>query len=194
MLSTPVVYSVGHSLHKVERFIDILRLYDIETLLDVRSAPSSTRAPQFNRKALKESLELHGLRYLFGGAQLGGGPRGTDFYDDEGRALYWKMASTEDFSSGIDGLVKLAGQSRTAIMCSEEDPKDCHRRLLIGKVILRLGVDMIHLRGDGSQNREPRDDSLTASQSSLFGSNGDENWKSIRSVLLRNQHPSSSNY
>jgi uncharacterized protein (DUF488 family) len=88
------------------------------------------------------------------GRELGGRPEGDEFYDAEDRVLYERVAASPRFLEGIDRLEQAAKRSRIAILCSEEDPTDCHRRLLIGRVLAARGIDLHHVRGDGRVERE----------------------------------------
>jgi hypothetical protein len=56
------------------------------------------------------------------------------------------------FEKAIDQLLETADESPTAILCSEEDPANCHRHHLIARYILELfpEVDVRHIRGDGT--------------------------------------------
>lgn len=53
--------------------------------------------------------------------------------------------------SAIDQLIELADQEMPVVMCSEEDPAQCHRHHLIAKYILAVyaEVDIQHIRADG---------------------------------------------
>src|SRR5690242_11324818 len=54
------IFSVGHSTHPLERFLELLSEHRIEALADVRSFPSSRRWPHFNQLNLRESIERAG--------------------------------------------------------------------------------------------------------------------------------------
>ena len=41
-----------------------------------------------------------------------------------------RRAQAPDFRAGVERLISIAGAAPTAILCSEEDPRRCHRRLL----------------------------------------------------------------
>ena len=81
------------------------------------------------------------------------------------------MAKSERFASGLERLLTGAGTYRVAILCSEENPENCHRRLLIGRVLADRGISVLHIRGDGSVisdedlGRPPED----TAQAALFG-------------------------
>jgi len=196
----PEIYTVGHSNHALERLVALLRLHEIDMLADVRSQPYSQYAPHFDRPSIESALKAAEVRYVYLGKELGGRPRGEEFYDPaDGRVLYWRVAETPLFLAGITRLEAGIQRYRVAVMCSEENPEDCHRRLLVARVLVTRGVVVRHIRGDGrlEDETEWRDDTGTPRevQLSLFPAEpraGDTEWKSIRSVLRKEQRPPSS--
>lgn len=183
---SPVLFSIGHSSHELERFIELLQQHRIEVLADVRSQPFSGYTPQFNRELLKSSIQNAGLKYLFLGDQLGGRPEGNQYYDAAGHVLYYRVAESDSFRAGIERLKTGAQQYRVAMMCSEEDPTICHRFLLVSRVLTDLGLDVRHIRGDGTVQNEREVCGISRDnrrQGLLFADMEDETWKSIRSVL-----------
>ncbi|MEX0611682.1 MAG: DUF488 domain-containing protein [Pirellulales bacterium] len=189
--SRPTLYTVGHSNHSEEKFLDLLRQHGIEVLVDVRSRPSSRYNPQFNDSNLQRALEAAGIRYLFMGEELGGRPEEQELLDEEGRALYHRMAESAGFLSGIERLQRGVSEHRVAIMCSEEDPAICHRHLLVTRVISGRGIDVRHIRGDG--RLESEDEIATHDkQGLLFAELEEQSWKSLRSVSPKHRPPSSS--
>jgi len=187
------VFSIGHSNHTLERFLSLLKEYKIEVLIDSRSHPYSKHVPYFSVDGIKEAVAGEGIQYLFLGAELGGRPEEPKFYDSEGHVLYWKLASSDKFREGISRLEEEIRSHRVAIMCSEEDPLHCHRRILIGPVLTRLGIELDHIRGDGRLQTE---DELIpkGAQSKLFNEPKKGIWKSIQSVLQKGQRQSSSEH
>jgi len=188
----PRIYTIGHSNHTIEAFIDLLKAHGIEVLVDVRSQPYSRYTPHFNGPSLKEAVVAAGLKYLFLGKELGGRPTGARYYDDEGHVLYGPVAESELFQGGIERLEAGARRYRVAIVCAEEDPTGCHRRLLIGHVLGEHRVEVIHIRGNGSLQTEQEVRHIeTDGQLSLFGDQEARVWRSIRSVLPREPRPAS---
>lgn len=178
----------------MERFLELLRRHGVQAIADVRSHPYSRYASQFDREALTKALQDAGLQYVYLGAELGGRPRGEAFYDAEGHVLYDKVAGSHAFQEGLTRLERGLRQYAVAMVCSEEDPSGCHRRLLVGRVLLERGVAVEHIRGDG---RLQRDDELTAAdpddgQLALFEEMETPTWKSIPSVSLKRRQSSSS--
>ena len=192
------VFSIGHSSHTLETLLDLLRAHEVELVVDVRSAPYSRYAPHFARRTLEPSLSEAGITYLFLGRELGGRPGEDEFYDDQGRVLYWRVARTPAFQDGIEHLEQKVTGVRAAILCSEEDPTGCHRRLLVGRVLAERGIAVEHIRGDGrlvseaelaaGETRARRSDDR---QLDLFDG-AETTWRSIRSVSRRRRRPSSS--
>jgi uncharacterized protein (DUF488 family) len=177
----------------------LLSQFGVTTLVDIRSQPYSQYSPQFSHSNLKRFLEAAGVEYVFAGDVLGGRPSRLDFYDQAGRVLYDKVADTDDFQLGISRLKLLADQTdRLAIMCSEEDPTNCHRRLLVGRVLQDEGVEIQHIRADGRLQAET--DLSTASkvsslvQPGLFDDSEVGAWRSTRSVLPAKPRSNSSSH
>jgi uncharacterized protein (DUF488 family) len=143
------VLTIGHSTHSYERFLSLLRAFDVTAIADVRTTPSSRHFPHFNEDTLRSELRLDGISYAFLGKELGGRPVGRSFYCD-GIADYEKMAKTELFASGISRVIEGAKKFRVALMCSEHDPLDCHRCLLVGRALTSQGARLDHIMGNGT--------------------------------------------
>ena len=160
-----------------------LAQHRIAVLVDVRSSPYCRYAVHFNKDALERPVEAAGVKYLFLGHLLGGRAEADYLYDDQGRVCYDRVAQSAPFREGIEQLLRLLPAGRTAIMCGEEDPTECHRRLLVGRVLRERGVRVLHLRGDG---REQTEDEVAAEQEfrktkgqrSLFDTEEADPWKS----------------
>lgn len=157
------VYTIGHSNQTADRILDLLRKYQIEVLVDVRSSPYSKYAPQFNREILMHTLRLSGIEYRFVGQELGGRPKDPSCYVSSRLppptanyvklVRYHEVAQRSWYKKGISFLVSSAEKHRIAVMCSEEDPNRCHRQHLIAQTLLQMNAAVWHIRGDG--NREP---------------------------------------
>jgi uncharacterized protein (DUF488 family) len=180
---TGEIYTVGHSNHSAEHLCSLLIDHRVEVVADVRSVPRSAYAPWHDRRNLARSLELVGIEYAFLGAELGGRPPEDDFYDDEGHVRYDLVAASPRFRRGIERLLELAGHRRVALLCSEEDPEHCHRRLLVGRVLAAdHNVTLRHIRGDGRVETEERVELAHHAQPSLFDDPTRPPWRSSRSV------------
>jgi len=142
------LYTIGHSNHPIGRFLDLLRQHGIARVADVRSVPHSRRHPQFSRDALAASLNEIGIGYEFLGRELGARAEDPLLYEN-GCVSWSRLAATGLFQFGLDRLRELAASQRTAILCAEKEPLDCHRTLLVARGFLAGPASAGH--GSGGQ-------------------------------------------
>jgi len=142
------VLTIGHSTHTWERFATLLRDADVTAVADVRTSPYSRRFPHFNRDELRENLRQAAVLYVFLGNELGGRPQDPKFYSN-GVADYEKMAKTAAFGRGLGRVIEGAKSYRIALLCSERDPLNCHRCLLVGRALSENGVRISHILDGG---------------------------------------------
>ncbi len=124
------LFTIGHSNHSIQDFIELLQKHDVTALADVRSHPYSRYLPHFNRSMLKDALLTAKIHYEFLGQQLGARPENRECYVD-GKAVYEKIAATELFRQGIKRVIKGVKSYKIALMCAEKDPIVCHRAILV---------------------------------------------------------------
>jgi len=187
------IYTIGHSNQSLDSFLKLLLDNGIQVLVDVRSIPRSKYASQFDSSVLKEAISKAGLTYLYFGHEIGGKPNNPDFYNSEGYVLYDLIAQSPEFNKTIDRLVDGTNKYKVAIMCSEEDPTECHRRLLIGKVLSNRGIEQLHIRTDGRvQSEQELSGTTTYSHNQLklglFVREKEEPWKSAKPIQLDSQN------
>jgi uncharacterized protein (DUF488 family) len=181
-------FTIGHSNHDIEAWLALLGQHGVEVVADARSSPYSKYVPQFDRELVQRSLEEAGIRYLYLGAELGGRPANPAYYDAKGRVLYSRLRDDARFQTAIVRLESGIERFRVALLCGEEDPANCHRRLLIGRVLTERGHTMLHIRGDG---RLESDEAVAAeagkplidAQPALFAELDEDQWRSTASVL-----------
>ena len=143
------ILTIGHSNHSIESFIGLLEGAGITAIADVRSVPYSRRHPQFNRPALKASLEAAGIAYVFLGGHLGARPHDPSCYRN-GAADYALIAQSSAFADGVRRVEEGARRYRVALMCAERDPLNCHRTILVARHLQERGATITHLLADGS--------------------------------------------
>ncbi len=148
-MKTVEALTVGHSTLPYEQFLELLRGASVTAVADVRSAPYSRQFPQFNREILLNELRAAGIAYVFLGKELGGRPSKPQLYCD-GVADYERMSQSSEFKQGLERLIEGARKYRIALMCSERDPLDCHRCLLVSRALAQCGVRVNHLMEGGN--------------------------------------------
>jgi uncharacterized protein (DUF488 family) len=154
------ILTIGRSTLPYERFLHLLRGAAITAVADVRSSPCSRQFPQYNKESLSAELRADGISYVFLGQELGGRPTERRFYCD-GVADYELMSKSAKFSDGLDRVVEGAKKYCIALMCSERDPLDCHRCLLVGRALMDRGFQVKHILGDGTiQNHTAIEEAL----------------------------------
>ena len=143
------VFTIGHSTHPQEHFIDLLRQHGITALCDVRSKPYSRVNPQFNREELEQALLAHGIVYRFLGKELGARSDDPNCWEG-GKVHYTRLAETELFQQGLRRVVRGMKEGfRIALMCAEKEPLECHRTILVARHLAALGLNVEHIHADG---------------------------------------------
>ena len=141
------IFTIGHSRHPWEVFLEMLQAAGITALVDVRSSPRSRFAPWSNRARLEAASSEAGIAYHFFGDALGGRPAGKHFYDPAGNLDYERVRQEKFYQDGIVRLAEVvAGEEAVCLLCSEEDPARCHRNLLVAPQLLERGLEVVHLR------------------------------------------------
>lgn len=144
-----LIYTLGHSTLSPEAFLELLRHYRIECLVDVRTIPRSLHNPQFNKETLSPFLRIRRIKYLHM-KDLGGLRRSVK---TETVNAGWRNASfrgfadymqTPVFAVALDKLIRIAQARTSAIMCAEAVPWRCHRSL-IGDALLVRGFQVIDI-------------------------------------------------
>lgn len=184
------VWTIGHSKHEIDQFLELLKENQITALVDVRTIPMSKMAPQFNETALRATLSKVGINYIPMGKELGGRPNEDDFYDKDGRVFYNRLAESDLFKSGVERIERGCGQFNIAIMCSEGKPEGCHRHLLLGRVLNGLGFEVMNILADGSI-KSFSELMPETNQFSLIEFGEEESWKSVLPVRQESQQSDS---
>lgn len=151
----PPFFTIGHSNHSIEEFIELLTDAGVDRLVDVRKLPGSKANPQFDGPALRYSLGPFEISYIHI-AQLGGlrSRRGTipadinAYWTNQSFHNYADYALTNDFREGLSELLALGSDRRCAIMCAEAVWWRCHRRI-IADYLIADGKKVFHIMGQG---------------------------------------------
>ena len=171
------LFTIGHSNHTIEHFLNLLAPYGISAIADVRSSPYSQYAAHFNREPMQEALRDADIEYVFLGRELGARRTEEHCYVD-GHADYDHIKDLPLFRSGLERLLEGVEAYRVALMCSEADPLMCHRTILICRELRSIRPDLAitHILADGSEEAheeaEKRLIRLHKLQLELFGELG----------------------
>lgn len=146
-----VIYTIGHSNHDKDTFLNMLKQCEIEVLVDIRSFTHSQKHPQFEGEAMKEWLKEAGITYcqnrLLGGRRPESEKIGASLNEGWQNASFHHYADytlSDDFKNGIKALTDIALDKRTAYMCAENHPARCHR-LIISNFLVAHGWIVKHI-------------------------------------------------
>jgi uncharacterized protein (DUF488 family) len=144
----PAIYTIGHSTHKIEEFIAMLRAHGIKQLVDIRSLPVSHYNPQFNIDALKAPLAAETISYLhmksLGGLRKARADSINTGFRDGGFRGYADYMQTPEFATALSELITKSRARRTVIMCAEAKPTQCHRSLVSDALAVR-DIPAVHI-------------------------------------------------
>ena len=144
-------FTIGHSDHTIEYFIELLKKQNINCLVDIRSSPYSQHTPQFNRELLIGALKKENILYLYMGNTLGGRYTNPELLFPDGKVNYDKVKQTTTFVRGIERVIEeIKRGNRLALMCSEKEPFDCHRFILVACELEKRGIVVKHIMENGN--------------------------------------------
>jgi len=149
----PVVLTIGHSNHPLERFLALLARHGVEALVDIRRFPGSRKHPHFHRDSLAAALPKSGIEYHWLEALGGRRPKQRDEspnlgLENQGFRNYADYMLSDEFREGVEKLLEVARRKRTAIMCAEGLFWQCHRRL-VSDFLVANGVTVQHIMPSG---------------------------------------------
>jgi len=138
------IFSIGHSNRGLDELVSVLKRYGVETLADIRTLPRSRRNPHFDKESLEKELPSNGIEYVWI-RELGG-------MREDG---YENYMSTPGFEEGLSALLSVAGEKRTAFMCSELDWRNCHRSFVSHSLHSR-GWEVVHIYDENESETHSR--------------------------------------
>jgi uncharacterized protein (DUF488 family) len=150
------LFTVGHSTHPWKEFIALLKAWEIQEVLDVRTVPRSRAFPWFSTERMKTALPKAGIGYRHLPA-LGGLRHSKK--DSPNKA--WRNASfrgyadymrTEEFEKGLKQLNDRRKKRRVCVMCSEAVWWRCHRRM-IADAEVASGIPVKHVMSPTAATR-----------------------------------------
>lgn len=144
-----MLFTIGHSNHAIEAFVELLRRHGVTAVGDVRSHPYSRYVPQYSREPLKAALAQAGIAYVFLGKELGARSENPACYK-QGKVQYDCLANQPQFAEGVKRVIEGLRKHSIALMCAEKDPLDCHRTLLVARKLHEAGLEIAHIHADGS--------------------------------------------
>lgn len=146
-----IIYTIGHSSYETEYFLTLLKKYEINCVVDIRGMPYSKYVPQYNKEPIKKLLQSKGIYCIYMGTELGIIQSRKDLLDSEGYLDFDKMKKSSEFRTALSRILDGLEKGYTiAVMCTEKDPIDCHRSILICRELHSHGCEIRHIMPDGT--------------------------------------------
>ena len=158
MNTEKIIWTIGHSTRKVEVFLELLKIYGIDELVDVRRFPSSSKFPQFNKANLELVLADNNILYFhieaLGGRRKAHPESQNNIWKHPSFRGYADYMETPPFKEAIVKLENLALQKKCAIMCSEAVWWRCHRSMIADQLKAN-GWTVFHIMGEHQEKEHP---------------------------------------
>jgi uncharacterized protein (DUF488 family) len=146
-----IIYTIGHSNHRLDHFLSLFREHAIDSVVDVRSIAASRYNPQFNKAPLSGFLRNNHIHYLHFAVEFGARHTEPELLDEDGKVNFEKVRSSFQFRKGMDRIRAGLGKGhRITLMCAEADPFDCHRFSMISIALSDAGIEVLHILKDGT--------------------------------------------
>ncbi|WP_159478468.1 DUF488 family protein [Dyadobacter sp. 3J3] len=156
-MNTRTLFTVGHSSHPPDYFLEILKEYKITCLIDVRSVAASAYNPQFNKEPLAAFLNKNGIQYLHFPKEFGARHSDPELLDNDGKVDFEKVRNSDSFKDGVSMLTQSFEKGHViSLMCSEAEPLDCHRFSMISVALCNEGFEINHILKDKSLVTHPQ--------------------------------------
>lgn len=145
------IYTIGHSNYPLEKLIDMLTYYKIDTIVDIRGTPYSKYNVQYNKEAFEKSLKEAGFNYIYMAREFAAKRSPKISYNKEGYCDFEKAIQEESFKTGILRLKKGCEKGyKIVLLGAMQDPIRCHRSILVGRELEKHGFKVNHILDDYS--------------------------------------------
>ena len=148
------IFTFGHSDHKPEAIISILKKFNIEHVFDVRGAPGSARLNAHRPGALQTCLAQNNIKYS--SMKELGGTHGIHPSNNL-NAVHSNLKSSKG-QIAVDDIINTANGTKCSVvlMCSERNHVNCHRTVVANAISSLSGMQVEHLSYDQAFNALPR--------------------------------------
>ena len=145
------IYTIGHSNYPVEKLIDMLKHYNMDTVVDIRGTPYSKYNIQYNKENISHTLKEAGFIYIYMAKEFAAKRENKISYNKEGYSDFEKVVKEQDFLNGVNRLkVGCEKGYKIALLGAMQDPIRCHRSILVGRALIEHGFNVKHILDDYS--------------------------------------------
>lgn len=154
-----ICYTIGHSTRKLEDFLSIIKNYGIDCVMDVRSEPHSSNIynKSYDKELLEVSVKQSGINYIYMGDTLGVKVAHDGNSKDKGEMNLRKIVDNLSYKKGLNKIVEgIKRGHKIVLMCSERNPLNCHRSIILGASLTETGVTMEHIIDEDKTKSQKR--------------------------------------
>ena len=145
------IYTLGHSNYPFDKFIEILKKYNINCVVDIRAIPYSKYNTQYNKEFFQINLKKLGYTYIYMADEFGVKRKTRESYNEEGYANFEKVILEDDFKKGIKRLKIGCNKGyKIVLLGAMQEPIRCPRAILIGKELVKEGFNVKHIMHEGN--------------------------------------------
>ena len=140
------LFTIGHSIYDINYFINLIKIYNINCIVDVRSIPYSKYSKQYNKDIIKSILNKNNIIYIHMGQEFGARRENKELYSKDRYLDFEKVVYDGDFLKGVERIkTGLNKGYNISFMCTEKEPEECHRCILVGRYFNNIGYDVINI-------------------------------------------------
>lgn len=154
----PTIYTIGHSTHSMEWFVEQLQAFHIEVLADIRHFPGSRKFPWFNKENIQATLSYTAIQYVhlpgLGGRRKVSQQSKNNLWHNASFRAYADYMETDAFKIAVSELEEIALKRTTAFMCSEALWWRCHRSM-VSDYLKAKGWCVLHIMNKGKVEEHP---------------------------------------
>jgi uncharacterized protein (DUF488 family) len=145
-----MLFTIGYSAFQIEDFVDVLRQYGINVVVDVRSLPYSEYHEQYNKENIERILKANDIHYRNYADEFGARQTEKQFFSPEGYLDFELFAKSKKFKQGFEKInASLSQGFCVALMCAEKDPATCHRSVMVSRAFHKNGNTINHILQNG---------------------------------------------
>lgn len=145
-----IIYALGHSNYSFEKFITIIKEYNLNCVVDIRSIPYSKYNVQYNKEDFSKRLKELGYTYIYMADQFGVKRDDKSSYNSEGYADFDKVRLEKSFRRGIERLKDGCKKGyRIVLLGAVQEPIRCPRAILVGRELEKEGFDVRYIVHEG---------------------------------------------
>lgn len=145
------VYTLGHSNYPFDKFIEILKKYNINCVVDIRAIPYSKYNTQYNKEFFQNNLKKLGYTYIYMADEFGAKRKTKESYNSQGYADFDKVILEKDFKRGIERLKVGCNKGyKIVLLGAMQEPIRCPRAILVGRQLVKEGFDVKYIMHEGN--------------------------------------------